>query len=131
MSTLGIDHVGLTVTDLAASQAFFVDCLGWEIIGGNPAYPSAYVTDGLAKLNLWQQRDERPRGLDRHANVGVYHTALKVADAPTLAAVFDKVKDFAGVAVEFAPELLGNGPKVHFMIREPGGTRLEFCYDPR
>jgi hypothetical protein len=33
--------------------------------------------------------------------------------------------------VEFAPEFSGKGPKVHFMIREPGGNRLEFSWDPR
>jgi hypothetical protein len=32
---------------------------------------------------------------------------------------------------EFAPELSGKGPKIHFMVREPSGIRLEFAYDPR
>jgi hypothetical protein len=33
--------------------------------------------------------------------------------------------------VEFAPALSGKGPKIHFMVREPSGVRLEFAYDPR
>ncbi|WP_299142924.1 VOC family protein [uncultured Tateyamaria sp.] len=129
MSTLGIDHLGLTVSDLAGSRAFFVDCLGWTEFGGNPDYPSAYVTDGHAKLTLWQQRGAT--GFDRHEAVGLHHTALKVADRATLDQLFAQVRDWPGVAVEFAPEPSGKGPKVHFMIREPGGTRLEFSYDPR
>ena len=56
--TLGIDHLGLTVGDLAASEAFFVGCLGWERFGGNPDYPSAYVTNGHAKLTLWQRLED-------------------------------------------------------------------------
>jgi len=33
--------------------------------------------------------------------------------------------------IEFAPERSGKGPKVHFMVREPGGTRIEFaCVSP-
>ncbi|MEO9574921.1 MAG: VOC family protein [Lentilitoribacter sp.] len=129
MSTLGIDHIGLTVADLTASRDFFVDCLGWTQFGGNDAYPSAYVTDGVAKLTLWQQRGDT--GFDRHETVGLHHTALKVADRATLDAIFEKVRDWPRVVVEFGPEFSGKGPKVHCMLREPGGTRLELSYDPR
>ena len=128
--TLGIDHLGLTVSDLRASLEFFTGALGWEQFGGNPDYPSAYVTDGVAKITLWQQV-EAGSGFDRRANVGLHHTALKVADEPTLRTVFERVRVWPGVKVEFAPELSGKGPKIHFMIREPGGTRLEVSYDPR
>jgi hypothetical protein len=39
----------------------------------------------------------------------------------------------AGLAVveEFALELSGNGPKIHFIVREPNGIRIEFAFDPR
>ncbi len=127
--TLGIDHLGLTVSDLAASRGFFVDCLGWDVFGGNDAYPSSYVTDGHAKLTLWQRRGATD--FDRHQTCGLHHTALKVLDEATLRTLFAKVRDWPGVTVEFAPEFSGKGPKVHFMINEPGGTRLEFSYDPR
>ncbi len=129
-ATLGLDHLGLTVGDLDASRAFFIDALGWRQFGGNPGYPSAYVTDGAVKLTLWQQQDEGA-DFDRRANIGLHHTALKVADRATLDALFARVHDWPGVEVEFAPEPSGKGPKIHFMIREPGGTRLEFGYDPR
>ena len=126
---LGIDHLGLTVRDLEASRAFFVDALGWEQFGANPDYPATYITNGHARLTLWQCRGEA--SFDRHAQVGLHHTALKVATREDLDTVFDAVRDWPGVEVEFAPEFSGNGPKVHFMIYEPGGTRLEFSYDPR
>ena len=88
------------------------------------------MTDGHAKLTLWQQKSNG-REFDRHANVGLHHTALKLPDAAALLGIFEQVKDWPGVEVEFTPELSGKGPKQHFMIREPGGTRLEFSYDPR
>ena len=129
--TLGIDHLGLTVGDLDASLRFFTEALGWEQFGGNADYPSAYVTNGHAKLTLWQQKGAQRQDFDRHSNIGLHHTALKVASRADLDAVFSDVRDWPGVEIEFAPELSGKGPKVHFMIREPGGTRLEVSYDPR
>lgn len=129
MTTLGIDHLGLTVADLDASLGFFVECLGWEKFGDNPDYPAAYVTNGHAKLTLWQQRGDT--SFDRHENCGLHHTCLKVPDEVALNDLFEQVRHWPGVSVEFAPEFSGKGPKVHFMILEPGSTRLEFSYDPR
>ena len=129
--TGGIDHLGLTVANLAASSDFFIRCLGWTQFGGNPDYPSAYVTDGTSKLTLWQKKTAAGGDFDRHANVGLHHTALRVPSHDALLSLFDQVKDWPGVEVEFAPEFSGKGPKEHFMIREPGGTRLELSFDPR
>ena len=129
--TQDIDHLGLTVRDLDESRAFFVDALGWEQFGGNPDYPAAYVTNGSAKLTLWQAKADDPAPFDRAANVGLHHTALKVPSRDDLLALFAVVSEWPGVEVEFAPEFSGKGPKEHFMVLEPGGTRLEFSYDPR
>ena len=129
--TQGIDHLGLTVGDLTASRTFFVEALGWTQFGGNPDYPSAYVTDGVSKITLWQQKQADGPTFDRHANLGLHHTALKVGSEAALRTLFEQVKDWPKVVVEFAPEPSGKGPKIHFMIREPGGTRLEVSYDPR
>lgn len=129
--TKGGDHIGLTVSDLEVSKTFFTDALGWEKFGGNPDYPSAYVTDGYTKVTLWQRTVDDVQPFDRHKNIGLHHLALKVSTADDLNAVFAAVKDWPGVEVEFSPEFSGNGPKEHFMIREPGGTRLEVSFDPR
>lgn len=129
--TQGVDHVGLTVSDLEASKDFFVDCLGWREVGGRLNYPSAFVSDGTTTLTLWQQVGEEPTGFDRHNNVGLHHLALKVATELNLKKLFKAVKKWPGVTIEFAPEYSGKGPKVHTMIVEPGGNRLEFSFDPR
>lgn len=129
--TLGIDHLGLTVRDLKGSLAFFTDCLGWEQFGGNPDYPSAYITDGSSKITLWQVQSDKPLDFDRKSNIGLHHLALKIASEERLQSLFEKVARWPGVIVEFSPELSGKGPKLHAMVYEPGGNRLELSYDPR
>ena len=34
------------------------------------------------------------------------------------------------LVIEFGPELNGQGPTMHMMIREPSGNRIEFAYKP-
>lgn len=130
--TLGFDHVGLTVKDLDAARAFFVDCLGWKVVGGKPEYPSVYVSNGMAVLTLW--RVENPAtcvAFNRRTNVGLHHLAVAVPNRQALDELHTRVAAWPCVEIEFAPELSGAGPKVHMMIREPGGNRLEFAWDPR
>lgn len=128
-STLGVDHVGLTVSDLDRSRRFFVDCLGWQVVGENPAYPAVFVSDGTTRLTLWQA-DAEHVGFDRHRNVGLHHLALKVADLDALRDLHARVSQWPDVVVEFAPELVGKGPRVHCMVREPGGVRIELVCTP-
>lgn len=130
-STLGIDHLGLTVSDLEKTVSFFVDCLGWKVVGGKPDYPSKFITDGTSVLTIWQVKSEQPNGFDRRSNIGLHHVAFKIASKEDLDAVFAEVENWPDVEVECSPEFSGAGSKVHFFINEPGGNRLEFAYDPR
>ena len=43
--TCGVDHVGLSVRDLASTREFFCNCLGWRVVGERPDYPAAFVSD--------------------------------------------------------------------------------------
>ena len=130
--TYGVDHVGLSVRDLASTREFFCDCLGWRIVGERPDYPAAFVSDGHGVLTLWQVQspgDAIP--FDRRANVGLHHLALAVIDQASLETLYKRVSSWPGVVVEFGPEPSGAGPKIHFMVREPSGVRIEFAFDPR
>ncbi|MBS3649392.1 VOC family protein [Pseudaminobacter sp. 19-2017] len=130
--TSGVDHVGLTVSDLAANRTFFTGCLGWTLLGENPAYPAAFVTDGTTRVTLWQVKDQESHvPFDRHRNVGLHHLALRVAELSTLKAIHERVANWPGAVVEFAPERNGSGPSIHCMVREPGGTRIEFTCLPQ
>jgi catechol 2,3-dioxygenase-like lactoylglutathione lyase family enzyme len=127
--TAGLDHLGLTVRNLAQTREFFKDCLGWKVVRENPDYPMAIVTDGQIVLTLWQAKTEPLVEFNRKSNVGLHHLALKVKDEATFNLVFERASEWPGVRVEFSPEPLGTGPKRHTMLYEPGGIRLEFDYD--
>ncbi len=130
--TKGIDHVGLTVADLELSRRFFVECLGWTVVGENPAYPAVFVSDGLIRLTLWQvDTSDGYTPFDRRKNIGLHHVALKAPSEQALSELFVRVSAWPGVVAEFAPEPVGKGPKVHCMVREPGGVRVEFVYNPQ
>jgi lactoylglutathione lyase len=129
--TMGIDHLGLTVQDIELSRRFFVECLGWKVVGEQPAYPAVFVSDQYARLTLWQvDRSLDVVAFDRRKNIGLHHVALKVASLAELESLFVRVSTWPGVVVEFAPELLGPGPRIHCMVREPGGLRVEFTFTP-
>lgn len=130
IATLGIDHVGLTVASLDSTKAFFLGCLGWSLRGERPEYPAAFVTDGNCVVTLWQvKRGEEAVRFDRLNNIGLHHLALKVANPAELERVFAKVSAWPGVTVQFGPESSGKGPRMHCMIFEPGGIRIEFVCD--
>ena len=38
----GVDHLGLTVSNLDASKAFFTDVLGFKTLGNDPVYPAYF-----------------------------------------------------------------------------------------
>jgi catechol 2,3-dioxygenase-like lactoylglutathione lyase family enzyme len=129
--TAGIDHVGLTVLDLPKTVAFFVECLGWKQVGAKPDYPAAFVSDGKLLVTLWQVlKPGEAVKFDRKQNIGLHHLALRASSESAFAEIHQRVRTWPGVKVEFAPELLGGGPKQHMMIYEPGGARLEFDLDP-
>ena len=130
-STLGIDHLGLTVLNLDETVAFFTDCLGWREVGGKPEYPSKFISDGTSVLTLWQVHNQAPPSFNRRENIGLHHLALKIESEVALNTLFERVKNWPGIVVECAPEFSGKGPKIHFFISEPGGLRVEFAYDPR
>lgn len=127
--TRGIDHVGLTVISLMESLAFFTEALGWRQVGGKPA---AFVSDGAGMVTLWEVKfhDERV-GFDRRRNIGLHHLAIRVPSQDALVQLFERVSKWPGVEVEFAPEPSGRGPKIHCIIYEPGGNRIELAWDPR
>jgi len=129
--TFGIDHLGLTVSDLQKTVSFFVDCLGWKEVGGKPEYPSKFISDGTSVLTIWQVQANTPVNFDRKTNIGLHHVAFKIASEAELNDLFAKVEKWPDIIIECAPEFSGSGPKVHFFINEPSGNRLEFAYDPR
>lgn len=127
--TTGAHHIGLTVPDLAAAVEFFCHTLGYSEVGGNPAYPSIFVSDGTTLVTLWQAEDpDSATPFDRRRNIGLHHLALGVADDETLDLVHKRVAAHRGAAIEFPPEPIRPGSATrHFICSMPGGIRIEFA----
>ncbi|GAB2182841.1 VOC family protein [Roseibium sp. LAB1] len=129
MTTKGINHLGLTVQDLDQTTAFFTELLGWKLLARDDNYPRTTVSDGTARLTLWQADRSRPvTDFDRKSNIGLHHLALEVSSEEDLLEIAEKVKAWPGIQIEFMPELLGEGPRKHMMLAEPGGIRVEFIW---
>lgn len=127
--THGINHLGLTVNNLDQTRDFFVDLLGWEESGRDESYPRTAVSDGVVRLTLWQvDKSLNVVDFDRRENIGLHHLALTVASEQELLDIHDKIKIQKNINIEFAPELVGQGPRKHMMCNEPGGIRIEFIW---
>lgn len=129
--TQGLSHLGLTVSKLEQTTLFFTETLGWKLAGEKPQYPAKFVTDGKMFVTLWQVTNlDSVISFDRKNNVGLHHLALSVASKENLDLLYERFKTVKDLEIEFAPELNGQGPTIHMMIREPSGNRIEFTYRP-
>jgi lactoylglutathione lyase len=128
--TVGISHVGLSVSDLDASLKFF-EALGFKLVGGVESYPSFFLSDGSSLITIWQT-DEGATAFDRRKNVGLHHLAIKVPSLEALNNAFDVVSKVQGVRVDgegaFKPQALDGTPLTHAIVFEPSGNRIELTY---
>ena len=125
--TQGVHHVGLTVSKLEDSASFFTTILGWKEVRRNDEYPAIFVSDGKIMLTLWAAKEDPPTPFDRKRNVGLHHLALVVQSEAALTDIYERLIRH-GARIEFAPELLRQGPAKHMMCYEPSGIRLEFIW---
>jgi catechol 2,3-dioxygenase-like lactoylglutathione lyase family enzyme len=127
--TIGLNHLGLTVRDLDLTTDFFTRALGWQEIAHDAAYPRSTVTDGQLRLTLWQASSDETRvPFNRKSNIGLHHLALEVPTKDDLFRLAKVVQDWPGTVVEFLPEPMGSGPRMHMIFAEPGGIRLELLW---
>lgn len=125
--TQGSHHIGLTVSRLEESAAFFISLLGWKEVRRNAEYPAIYVSDRNIMVTLWATKDQPSNPFNKNKNVGLHHVAFQVGSETDLNSVYSKLAN-SGVQIEFAPELLGKGPAKHMMCFEPSGIRVEFIW---
>lgn len=127
--TKGLNHLGLSVSNLDQTVDFFVECLEWEESGRDDSYPRSAVSDGTLRLTLWQvDHTLAVNPFQFRQNVGLHHFALEVASESELNKLAEKIWNYAGVTIEFMPELLGTGPRKHMIFNEPGGIRIEIIW---
>ena len=125
--TNGVHHVGLTVSNLKESAAFFTSLLGWEEVRRNDEYPAIFVSDGKIMVTLWETKEEPETPFNKNKNVGLHHVAFHVESEVALNNIYNIMKKNE-VEIEFAPELLRQGPAKHMMCYEPSGIRVEFIW---
>jgi catechol 2,3-dioxygenase-like lactoylglutathione lyase family enzyme len=137
----GCHHIGLTVSKLEESAAFFTKILDWKEVKRDPEYPAIFVSDGTIMVTLWQSKEgenkersnkERknkvePTAFNKNQNIGLHHVAFTVESEKELNTIHEKLQANK-VIIEFEPELLREGPAKHMMCYEPSGIRMEFIY---
>jgi hypothetical protein len=76
---------------------------------------------------LWKIQTNQPVGFDRKTNIGLHHLALRVTSEQELNETYQKIAK-SKYKIEFAPELLRQGPSKHFMVYGPSQIRIEFIH---
>jgi catechol 2,3-dioxygenase-like lactoylglutathione lyase family enzyme len=125
--TTGVHHIGLTVSRLEESAAFFIQVLGWKEVRRDDEHPSIFVSDGTVMVTLWQAKGEPKNPFDRARNVGLHHVAFTVRTEADLERVHQRLVEHH-VPIEFPPDVMGSGPAKHMMCYEPSGIRVEFTW---
>lgn len=125
--TSGTHHIGLTVSNLEESAEFFISLLNWQEVRRNDEYPAFFVSDGEIMLTLWAVKDQPGNSFNRKSNVGLHHLALTVSNEEALDILYEKLSS-SNIEIEFAPELLRDGPAKHMMCYDPSGIRIEFIW---
>ena len=127
--TSGISHIGLSVESLEKTFDGFFAKLGFKQVGGDPNYPSKFITDGKVMVTLWQlNKNDDKNDFNRKKNVGLHHIAFKVDSKEKLDSTYNIVKDLKDVKIEFKPQEIKELKWWHFMCYEPSGIRVEFTW---
>ncbi|MCJ1677313.1 VOC family protein [Streptomyces sp. APSN-46.1] len=125
ISKLRTGHVGLNVTDLTRSLAFYRDALGFGLLGEGKEDGRRFAflgQDGELVLTLWQQAD----GAYAPASAGLHHLALSAGSMEEVRAYETRLRD---LGVAFAYEgVVSHGEGAAsggIFFHDPDGTRLE------
>ena len=79
-STPRAGHIGISVTDLTVSSAFYREALGFELVAEDPARGHCFLGSGdQVVLTLWQQADQ-PFTRER---AGLHHLPSRSTRSPT------------------------------------------------
>ncbi|MGE0218052.1 VOC family protein [Mycolicibacterium sp.] len=129
MASFGLGHVGLNVTDIARSTAFYRDVVGFDVLTESIEGDRRFVflgVDGALALTLWQQ-SAGEFGTDRP---GLHHLALLVDDIDAVRAAEARVRA-AGITPlhdGVVPHREG-GSSGGIFFTDPDGIRVEI-YSP-
>ncbi|MCP3817746.1 VOC family protein [Streptomyces sp. A3M-1-3] len=125
ISTLTTGHIGLNVTDLERSLAFYRDVLGFGLLGEGKEEGRRFAFlghDGQLTLTLWQQAD----GAYAPGLSGLHHLAFDAGSLDEVTAYESRLReagvDFAYDGVVAHGEGAASGG---IFFHDPDGIRLE------
>jgi catechol 2,3-dioxygenase-like lactoylglutathione lyase family enzyme len=120
LRTEGLDHVALTVSDLARSSAFYADVLGLERKYEEGHVPTFMLANGTG-LALFPAESYPGEGVSGRPDIRVMHVAFRV-DRPQ----FDRARaELTSVGAEPRFEDHGNVHSVYFT--DPDGHQIELA----
>jgi lactoylglutathione lyase len=122
------DHVHFYCTDIAASEEWFVNILGAEVVErrGSEQYPTVVVSLGGGKILLRKQLEGESLDASGPPRFGLDHFGLLADD------VRDAVEEFRarGAVVSSEPRELRPGVFVAF-VSGPDDVRVEILQRPK
>jgi catechol 2,3-dioxygenase-like lactoylglutathione lyase family enzyme len=139
-----LNHVGITVTDLEVSQAFYVDVVGMDLVlrgfrtGGEwfdtltentgAVIDAALLSAGDMTLQLVQYHEAgNPEAVTGHNRVGNLHLSFDVEDVEVQHAKLAKRPELRATAIVQLPV---EGYR-SFYVRDPDGVPVEFMESPK
>ncbi|MCU7843613.1 MAG: VOC family protein [Candidatus Thiodiazotropha sp. (ex Monitilora ramsayi)] len=120
---LGLRHVALNVSDMVASEHFYVELLGLEV-EWRPDPDNLYLTSGPDNLALHKAADdERDEAVQRLDHIGFFLPTEESVDA------WFEFLNSAGVQMRNAPRTHRDGAR-SFYCYDPDGTVVQMIYHP-
>jgi glyoxylase I family protein len=127
MNTPGINHLILTVSDLARARAFYGDLLGFEIQEIPPEYGNlAYFMVGGASIWLVQHNRTPPGDRFSEFRVGLDHVAFT---APSKEALYELADRLLKAGVDTQGVEVFQNRWLYCTFRDPDNIQLEYWLD--
>jgi glyoxylase I family protein len=125
MQATGVNHIVLTVSDVARARAFYRDILECDVrdIAANPDY-GFYFAVGEVEFYLSPSRTPVPDDRFSEFRVGLDHISFTVPDRATLDALAVKLMS-AGVDTKGVEQFAPTG-NYYVAFRDPDNIQLEF-----
>jgi glyoxylase I family protein len=120
METPGLNHIILTISDLATTRAFYGDLLGFELVEIADGF---YFVSGWVGFFFFLSRQPVPGDRFDEFRIGLDHLAFAAPSEAALHSLADKLKA-AGVETQGVEQYHTGNKYVAF--RDPDNIQLEY-----
>jgi len=125
MDTPGLNHIVLTVADVARSRAFYADLLGLPVVD-MPGIPGGGFFFGTGGVSIFVFASRRPIPGDRFSEfrIGLDHLAFTAPSEAALEALAAKLVA-AGIETQGVERFAPTGNR-YIAFRDPDNIQLEY-----